>query len=58
MSTESPTLRQQFIDAVRTASDFESVAALYSRVVHQGLHVLTQCPYHDCLLYTSDAADE
>ena len=47
MSTETPTLRQQFIDAVRTASDFEGVAATYDRVVHQGLHVLTQCPYHE-----------
>lgn len=46
MSTESSPLRQQFIDAVRAASDLESVAATFERVVHQGPHILTQCPCH------------
>jgi DNA primase len=47
MKTEQVGSREQFVRAVRLASDFERTAASYDRVVQQGLRAFALCPNHE-----------
>ena len=49
---------QNFMDELIARNDIVDVVSSYVQLSRKGANLFGLCPFHSCLLYTSDAADE
>ena len=52
------TIPQTFIHELLARADVVEIVGRYVQLKKGGANFMGLCPFHGCLLYTSDAADE